>query len=290
MAPKDCRRVFDCRLSAGPRNLASRDTRPSYWWTQTWSPFAITGYEKGGLENYLGLLTEFHKIRVDRDENIALAKTAEGLERAKFLDLAMSGMNEDLVAVYYPEVIEEIVKLDAENQLGLKSKWNSEKEAELRKVIMTDLMLAARLQKPSEAITAIDNALGEDRISSQHKCWRSCKSSLTLSAGWRIPQAVDQLLDQMIALPGVAGTTQERLIVKKIMLMWGGGRKAEARTLLNDTIEKGQVLGARNLFLRAAGGELLMAEDKYAEAIEAFEQAIPLAKSSPDVLIELVSG
>ena len=252
-------------------------------------PFAITGYEKGGLENYLGLLSEFHKIRVDRDENLALAEKAEGLERAKFLDQALSGMNEGIVEVYYPEIIEEIVKLDAENQLGLKSKWNSEKEAELRKVIMTDLMLAARLQKPTEAIKAIDSALGEVEFEPTQML-EILQIKLNLVRRLKDPKAVDQLLDQMIALPGVEGTTQERLIVKKIMLMWGGGRKEEARALLKDTIDKGQVIGARALYLRAADGELLMAENKYADAIAAFDAAIPLAKSSPDALIELVSG
>ena len=63
-----------------------------------------------------------------------------------------------------------------------------------------------------------------------------------------------------------------------------------SRALLKDTIRKAQVIGARALYLRAADGELLMAENKFADAIAAFDTAIPLAKSSPDALIELVSG
>jgi len=57
-------------------------------------PFAIAGYEKGGVNNYLGMLTEFHKVRVDRDDAMAKADEAKGLERAKLLDQAISGVSE----------------------------------------------------------------------------------------------------------------------------------------------------------------------------------------------------
>ena len=124
-------------------------------------PFAVTGYEKGGVNNYLGMLTEFHKVRVDRDDAMAKAKNAKGLERAKLLDQAISGISETIATVYYPKVIEEIISLDADNELGLRGKWNSEREAEQRKVMMTELMLVARLEKPDVAAKEIDRVLAE---------------------------------------------------------------------------------------------------------------------------------
>ena len=52
-------------------------------------PFAVAGYEKGGVNNYLGMLTEFHKVRVERDDAMGKADKAKGLERAKLLDLSL---------------------------------------------------------------------------------------------------------------------------------------------------------------------------------------------------------
>ena len=125
------------------------------------TPFAISGYEKGGVNNYLGMLTEFHKVRVDRDDAMAKAEKAKGLDRAKLLDQAISGISESVATVYYPKVIEEIISLDADNELGLRGKWNSEREAEQRKVMMTELMLVARLEKPDAAVKEIDKVLAE---------------------------------------------------------------------------------------------------------------------------------
>ena len=51
-------------------------------------PYAITGYEAGGVENYLGKLAEFRQAKVQRDENLLAASKAAGAERAKLLDRA----------------------------------------------------------------------------------------------------------------------------------------------------------------------------------------------------------
>ena len=53
-------------------------------------PFAFAGYEAGDFKNYLGLLEEARKLRVERDENLEKAKGKTGAERAKLLDQAIS--------------------------------------------------------------------------------------------------------------------------------------------------------------------------------------------------------
>ncbi len=252
-------------------------------------PFAISGYEKGGVINYLGLLSEFHKVRVDRDDAMAKAEKAKGLERATLLDQAISGISETIAGVYYPNVIEEIIALDADNELGLRGKWNSEKEAEQRKVMMTELMLVARLEKPEAAIKEIDKVLAEMEFPVAQRL-EILQMKLNIVRRQNKPQALDRLLDQMIDLPGVEGATRERLIVKKILLMRGSGRKEAALELLNLSIEQGRATGARNLFLWAALGEMLIADKQYDDALRAFDEAIPAARANPDVLADLVSG
>jgi thioredoxin-related protein len=252
-------------------------------------PFAVAGYEKGGVNNYLGLLTEFHKIRVDRDEAMTKADKAKGLERAKWLDQAISGIGETIANVYYGEVIDEIISLDADNELGLRGKWNAEKEAEQRKVMMTELMLVARLEKPDVAVAEIDRVLSEMEFPVAEQL-EILQMKLNIVRRQNNPEALDQLLDQMIELPGVEGVTRERLIVKKILLMRGGGRKDAAMDLLENSIEQGRATGSRNLFLWAARGEMLMADKQYEDALRAFDEAIPAARANPDLLADLVSG
>lgn len=252
-------------------------------------PFAVCGYEKGGVNNYLGMLTEFHKVRVDRDDAMAKAAKVKGLDRATLLDKAISGISESVATVYYPKVIEEIIALDSNNELGLRGKWNSEKEAEQRKVMMTELMLVARLEKPDLAVKEIDKVLAEMEFPVAQQL-EILQMKLNIVRRQNKPAALDALLDQMIGLPGVAGATRERLLVKKILLMRGSGRKEAAMDLLSRSIEQGRATGSRNLFLWAARGEMLMADKQYDDALRAFDEAIPAAGNSPDVLADLISG
>ena len=255
----------------------------------TMKPFAITGYEEGGLENYLGMLSEHRRARQNRDENFAKAEKAKGAEKAKLLDKALSGMDEIIVPIYYADVIKQIVELDADDALGLRTKWNGDAEAEMRKVIMTDLMLIARIEKPDKAIKMIDAMMTEIDFPVEQKL-EILQIKLGVVNKMKDDQAIDALLEQMINLDGVEGATKERLMVKKIMLMVGSGRKTAAMELLDSSLREGLAKGERNLFFWTAKGDLLIAEKKYDAALEAFETAIPFADRDPDVMIELISG
>lgn len=255
----------------------------------TMKPFAITGYEAGGVENYLGMLSEHRRARQNRDEFLAKAEKAKGPEKAKLLDKAISEMDEIIVPIYYADVIEQIVELDSDDALGLRTKWNADADAEMRKVIMTDLMLIARIEKPDTAIKMIDEVMGELDFPVQQKL-EILQIKLGIVKKMNDEGAVDALLDKMINLEGVEGATRERLMVKKIMLMVGSGRKSAAMDLLDSSLRAGLAKGERNLFFWTAKGDLLMAEKKYDAALEAFETAIPFADRSPDVLVELISG
>lgn len=255
----------------------------------TMKPFAITGYEAGGVENYLGMLSEHRRARQDRDEYLAKAEKAKGAEKAKLLDKALSGMDEIIVPIYYADVIEQIVKLDSDDALGLRTKWNGDADAEERKVIMTEVMLIARMDKPETAVKKIDTIMVENDFSVEQKL-EILQIKLGIVKKMDEEGAVDALLDEMINLDGVEGATKERLMAKKIMLMVGSGRKTAAMDLLDSSLRTGLARGERNLFFWTAKGDLLMAEKKYEEAMEAFETAIPFADRNPDVLIELISG
>ena len=255
----------------------------------TMKPFAITGYQEGGLENYLGMLSEHRRARQIRDDNFAKAKKANGPAKAKFLDKALSGMDEIIVPIYYADVIEQIVELDPDDEMGLRTKWNAEQDAEYRKVVMTDLMLVARIEQPETAIKLIDDVLNEIEFPIVQKL-EILQIKLGVLKKSKDSAAVDALLEEMINLDGVEGATKERLMVKKIMLMVGSGRKEAAMDLLDSSLRSGLAKGERNLFFWTAKGDLSMADENFKAALEAFETAIPFADREPDVLIELVAG
>ena len=235
------------------------------------------------------MLSEHRRARQIRDDNFAKAENAKGLAKAKLLDKALSGMDEIIVPIYYADVIEQIVKLDADDEMGLRTKWNSEQDAEFRKVIMTDLMLVARMEQPATAIKLIDDVLKEVEFPIEQKL-EIFQIKLGVLKKSKDSAAVDELLEEMINLDGVEGATKERLMVKKIMLMVGSGRKEAAMDLLDSSLRAGLAKGERNLFFWTAKGDLSMADKKFDAALEAFETALPFADREPDVLIELVSG
>ncbi len=248
-------------------------------------PYGITGYQEGGVENYLGAIEEFRQIRITRDEKLKEAEGAEGLDRARLLDEAIAGIDEKIVNVYYEEIVTEIVELDKDDELGLRSKYNAQRESEMRKIIIADIRTICRLEKPEKAILFIDELIRDFDFPDDE---RLQILQLTLSVIRKTGDNVrmDELLDEMIGLEGVAGDTHERLVVKKILLMAGTGRSDEAMALLENSIAE----GGRNMYLLLARGELQHAAEDFAAAITSYDAAMEAAGGTPDVLVEAVAG
>ncbi len=248
-------------------------------------PFAFAGYEEGGPENYLQTLDQALQTRQFRDKTLAAAAKAEGNERANLLDQALTELGEEVANVYYADLIEEIVALDKNNELGLRSKWNAARDAEMRKVIMTDLVMMARFDKPESAIRLIDEVLGEIDFTAAETL-TILQLKLNIARELKDPERVDAVLDQMITLNGVEGETRERLIAKKVYLMVGSGRRDEAMNLLDKAL-----VGNQNAaHLLYAKGQLLAAEDEHQAAVEAFTAGLDSVVANPDLKIDLVSG
>jgi len=86
-------------------------------------PYAKTGYRRGGPEAYMKHLGELQQARIERDKQLAKAAKVKGVERAKLLDKAVSGLAEAIVLSAYGELVDEIIKLDKDDKAGLKSKY-----------------------------------------------------------------------------------------------------------------------------------------------------------------------
>ena len=248
-------------------------------------PFAFASYEEGGFQNYLALLEKARMLRVNRDEKLKAAEGKTGEERARLLDQAISEMREEIIGVYYPEIVEEIVAIDKDDEFGLRKKWNAAADAEMRKIIMTDLMMISRIEKPERAIDFIDEVMKEIEFSDSERL-KIYQMKLNLVRQLKDDEKLDALLDEMIALEGVAGDTRQRLIVKKIYLMVGTKRQDEAMKVLDKAIADGA--GSMHLYL--AKGELHSAKKEYAKAITAYDEALKTARNNPDIMIDLVGS
>jgi thioredoxin-related protein len=93
----------------------------------TGKPYAQTGYRPGGPAGYLKHLAELRENRVKRDEALAKAAAAQGAEKAKLLDAALASLDGDMVLNAYGDVVDEIVKLDADGKAGMKAKYEGKR-------------------------------------------------------------------------------------------------------------------------------------------------------------------
>ncbi len=120
------------------------------------TPYAKTGYRAGGPENYLKELAAFREKKVQRDKLMARAN-AEGiksLERAKLLHKALEMTDKSLVDQFHGKDMAEIIKLDPENEAGLKNKY----EMRLR---LADARKAMSAGKMKEAIKVFQSAIDD---------------------------------------------------------------------------------------------------------------------------------
>ncbi len=86
-------------------------------------PYAKTGYQKGGPDEYLKHLEELRGQKATRNDLIAKAHKAEGVEKAKLLDGYIKHMAQSGIEGGWEKEVEQIKKLDADNKAGLKQKY-----------------------------------------------------------------------------------------------------------------------------------------------------------------------
>lgn len=111
-------------------------------------PFAQTGYQPGGPDAYNAHLEEFRSARVDRDTSLAAAAKLEGAERAKKLDEALASLPSNLLFPAYESVVEQIIKLDADDSAELRSQYEDR---------LTNHQFMARVQAIEKRIPGSDN-------------------------------------------------------------------------------------------------------------------------------------
>lgn len=95
-------------------------------------PYAVTGYQPGGPNEYIEHLEELRAIKTKRDEKFAAAAKAKGAERAQLLAEGLDSLigpklrlDPNMLLPAYISVAKEIVAADADGKAGLKEEWSN---------------------------------------------------------------------------------------------------------------------------------------------------------------------
>jgi len=124
--------------TAPPANAATRDALVRKWQVngvptviladargRPYADVANSGSEED-RRNYTGILDRHRQARDARDRSLLLAAAAQGVERARFLDQALSALTTlptNVVMVDYADLISQIFATDPENRALLKAKY-----------------------------------------------------------------------------------------------------------------------------------------------------------------------
>ena len=130
-------------------------------------PYGSVGYVPGGPEAFLGELTKTQKSRELRDEKLAEAKSAAGLEKAKLIASALEAIPANYHLPMYREEVEQIIALDENDKGGLKSRFEKavqEAEASERlQKFQEELQLAFQKGGADAALTLIEKELKAEK-------------------------------------------------------------------------------------------------------------------------------
>jgi tetratricopeptide (TPR) repeat protein len=124
-------------------------------------PYAKSELGAVDVASYQREFQRLREIHTKRDQTLALASRATGLDRAKLLDQALTAVA-PFADSEYAELERQIVKLDPQNALGFKSKYESAVVSrELDAVIQNEVYPLADRGKYAAAIARLDRLIAE---------------------------------------------------------------------------------------------------------------------------------
>ena len=121
------------------------------------------GYSGDPADKYVADLNQKSTVLAKRNEFLAKADQAEGVERAKLLDQAIGLIDSELAISTYVDTVKEIIKLDAEGSAGLKAKYESALQVAEISTALTEIQGSLRNGTPDQAIAKIDKLLAEKK-------------------------------------------------------------------------------------------------------------------------------
>ncbi len=248
-------------------------------------PYAFTGFRDEGPSQYIAHLAELRQTREKRDEALEKAADAVGIERAQFLDEALSAMDPIIVEVYYTDLVEEIGQLDADDEAGLRTKYFARRDREMRQAIMSNIAMVSRLRKPADAIEFIDATLAESKLPLDMWLIAQQTKLRLLRRLERVDEA-NTLIDQMMNAPDLHTDSRQRLVNNKAFYLASLNRHQDAFTELDRQIQT----QPENLLMTIAVGDLHDSLGQQEQAVAAYDKAMAGAAARPEIFLEVVEA
>lgn len=199
-------------------------------------PFAkLSGYGGVAADKYVEDLAKKNGIRVIRDAAFAKAAEAEGIGRAKFLDEALSSMDQELAISNYADTVKEIIGLDAENSAGLRSRYENLQKVPVVKAAIEKIARSARGAKLADNVKAYDDLISKHKLTGEllQEALFS-KSFAYFLAGQASKKEATDSKDKAVS-EAKSAESKDQMSRAKVLLL--GAKKVAPKTALSKRID-----------------------------------------------------
>lgn len=171
--------------------------------------YGQTGYQAGGAEKYVEMLAEMKKKGVVFQAAMQRADASKGVDRAKALDEALSGLDEQVVHGHHLAQMEEICRLDADGKAELKAKYEAKvKEIAAARELETEAQALSEMigplmqeQQGEKALAKLDEVITAPKSKLQHQLALFFKGMVTMDVSGDAKSAVASLEAAKALLP-----------------------------------------------------------------------------------------
>ncbi len=196
--------------------------------------YARTGYRQGGPVPYVEHLTKLREGKVKRDEALAAAEKATGIEKAQHLDAALS--IEGIVVPNAEQKMETIIAIDADNAAGLKEKYEGQlKELRLQNALAEAETLAGS-GKTQEALAKFDEIEANFELSvEQFMNVSQMRIYALMNAGEN--DAAEKAIAKAMTRDGLDDEQRQMIAVARINIVFPTGDNTRIRQVAMEVIE-----------------------------------------------------
>ena len=261
-------------------------------------PYAFTGYSRGlAAKEYLRQFHRLQGVRRQRDAAFAKAASAQGAEKAKYLDEALTAMRQGfpedkidrfgdaLVRFYRPE-IDEILAIDVKNEAGLRDKYSKVLGADAERKQTADVLarIAAvyRTDGCDKAIRLIDQELPKAKSAELRKQLQYTRR-VYLEWSDRYDDAL-AYTKEMLKDPALSLSSEERLRLRERIAfnLWRLKRIDESIAVYDDLIAQAAGNARMVWGFHRDKADVLMRAGRLREALETWTLARKYVKKGSD--------
>lgn len=188
------------------------------------TPYAKTGYQPGGPENYLTHVAEKKEAKTKFADAIAALGDVAGADRAKKLDEALATLDAEILLPFYVRYVDEILTLDAAGEAGLKTKYDAMKSEYAERTAMMELNEAVGPFFESEdwpgALKAVDEFVAKYKTSNPSIAQQAMMAKVgVFMQQKKFDDAVKAIEDAKALAPESELGKQADMIIQQIKMM-----------------------------------------------------------------------